>query len=197
MALNIRVKVGGVTDLHTARYCAGMGVEMIGLPLGEGGVSAETFLEIRGWLSGVSFVGEITGHAPPSLEGYPLDYVETGLFGFTDWALDCGKPLVLKLHAPDTVSLQKAAEAMAAHANSTSLFLLSLANKPGPQDLALLKEMAAVFPLFIEAGQGWGSPLELLEAVRPEGIALQAGREIKTGLNDFDALAAVLEALED
>jgi phosphoribosylanthranilate isomerase len=56
MALAARVKVTGVQDLSNARYCAGMGVEMLGFPVDN--LSHEKYSEITGWLTGVHIVAE-------------------------------------------------------------------------------------------------------------------------------------------
>ncbi|MFT6971874.1 MAG: phosphoribosylanthranilate isomerase, partial [Roseivirga sp.] len=64
MALKTFVKVSGINNLSDARYCAGMGVNQVGFEIEEGSpnyVDQQSFKEIKGWLSGVEFVGEING----------------------------------------------------------------------------------------------------------------------------------------
>ncbi len=56
MALKTLVKVSGVNNLSNARYCAGMGVEMLGFDMDA--MSIEQFNEIRNWVAGVKIVGE-------------------------------------------------------------------------------------------------------------------------------------------
>ena len=61
MGLKTLVKVGEVSNLSDARYCAGMGVELIGFNLDKSSanyVSIETFTAITGWIEGVEFVAE-------------------------------------------------------------------------------------------------------------------------------------------
>lgn len=56
MALKTLVKVSGVNNLSNARYCAGMGVEMLGFDIDA--MPIEKFSEIRNWVAGVKIVGE-------------------------------------------------------------------------------------------------------------------------------------------
>ncbi len=56
MGLKTTVKVSGVNNLSNARYCAGMGVDMLGFDMDT--MPAEQFKEIRNWVAGVNIVGE-------------------------------------------------------------------------------------------------------------------------------------------
>ena len=62
MALKTIVKVGSITNLSDARYCAGMGVEMLGFAFDPSHgyyLQAIQFNEIIKWVSGVTIVGEL------------------------------------------------------------------------------------------------------------------------------------------
>ena len=79
MALKTMVKVGQITNLSNARYCAGMGVNMLGFVVDDGSeffISPEQFREISGWVAGVEFVGEISGSQIPELTGYSFSYLQ-------------------------------------------------------------------------------------------------------------------------
>ena len=54
--LKTLVKVSGVNNLSNARYCAGMGVDMLGFDMDS--MQIEQFHEIKNWVSGVKIVGE-------------------------------------------------------------------------------------------------------------------------------------------
>ena len=61
MALTTIVKVGNITNLSDARYCAGMGVDMLGFCFekkSEQYIDPESYKEIIGWISGPQLVGE-------------------------------------------------------------------------------------------------------------------------------------------
>jgi phosphoribosylanthranilate isomerase len=59
MALRMRVKVGGITNLSEARYCAGMGCDYLGFRVGGKGLSPNEFREIAGWVPGPQLVVEV------------------------------------------------------------------------------------------------------------------------------------------
>ena len=70
--------------MSDARYCSGMGVDLLGFALNqdkEDAVSAELILEISGWVSGVKFVGEFdhlsSEDVASLLQKLSLDFIET------------------------------------------------------------------------------------------------------------------------
>ena len=71
MPLKTFVKVGSITNLSDARYCAGMMVDMLGFRSVEGQegyIKPAQFQEIRGWISGplvISFVAALADSSGP------------------------------------------------------------------------------------------------------------------------------------
>src|SRR5690606_32493096 len=84
MMLKTRVKVGNISNLSDARYCAGMGVDMHGcavIPGQEGYVPEALYQDMRGWFSGPATAAELYVITPDLdlnkvLEGYLPDFVE-------------------------------------------------------------------------------------------------------------------------
>lgn len=59
--LHLPVKVNSITNLTDARFCAGMGVEMLGFSMSEKHIrhiEADKVNGITGWLSGIKVVSE-------------------------------------------------------------------------------------------------------------------------------------------
>jgi phosphoribosylanthranilate isomerase len=87
MSLKAYTKVGALSNLGDVRYCAGMGVDMIGFQVIPGHpdyLEPSRFQEIRGWVSGPLFVAEIYGLTDNEMltgiiEDYKPDYLELGL----------------------------------------------------------------------------------------------------------------------
>jgi phosphoribosylanthranilate isomerase len=81
MPLKTIVKVGNISNLSDARYCAGMGVDMLGFRVIDGlpgYIAPQAFQEIRGWISGPKVVAEIYGidrsdKIPHIVENYAPD----------------------------------------------------------------------------------------------------------------------------
>src|SRR5688572_3598128 len=111
MPLKTLVKVGSITNLSDARYCAGMGVEMLGFATIQGQknyLSPIKFQEIRGWITGPLIVAEVYGiysrEALASiLENYKPDLLE---FGAAELALLAPLPLPFVLNVGDNVIAQ-------------------------------------------------------------------------------------------
>jgi phosphoribosylanthranilate isomerase len=60
----LRLKVAGISSLTDARYCAGMGVEMLSFrvsPENQASLTAQNFKAIAPWIEGVSWLGEFEG----------------------------------------------------------------------------------------------------------------------------------------
>lgn len=187
MALKTLVKVGSVTNLSDARYCAGMGVELLGFRAVEGQenfVSPKQFQEIRGWVSGPQIVAEIYGirtleELNAILESYRPDYLEFGprelqIVGSAltlpfILAIDSGIDLPASILTPAYILTQPAA---------THLERLL----PDHEILLAAQSMEEV----ANAVAGTGIT----------GIALNGSHEIKPGLKDFNDLALILESLE-
>src|SRR5690606_27876233 len=84
MMLKTQVKVGNISNLSDARYCAGMGVDMLGfavIPGQEDYVPEPLYQDLRGWISGPAIVAELYGITPEMnlqaiLQAYQPDLVE-------------------------------------------------------------------------------------------------------------------------
>lgn len=191
MALKTRVLVREVSNLHDARYCAGMGVEMISFSLDVSHpkyTDADRFKEIAGWLAGMQFMGELQESAEVDLQAYEaIDALMTRNTSLLPQLKAKGLPVYLQIHGQDIAQIEDICQQHAADA-----YVLT---GQAPQDLEALKALAGRFPLFLGFEQA--DLPALLEQVQPEGLCLTGGEEIKVGLNDFDALAEVLEALEE
>ena len=182
MALKTLVKIGGITNLSDARYCAGMGVDMLGFDVIPGRpnyISPESFHQIRGWITGPLIVAEIAGlqrpeDLPQILENYRPDMLQFGLVELT--ALPSPPlPYILALNASEDIS----------HLTIRPEYLLGREPLAVPLNIAFLLEVNSTEEAKIAL---------LNTSVR--GIALNGGPELKPGLKDYSALADILELLE-
>ncbi|MEQ9426609.1 MAG: hypothetical protein RJQ09_19455 [Cyclobacteriaceae bacterium] len=182
MALKTIVKVGNITNLSDARYCAGMGVEMLGFdlnPKSEAYVSPEFFKEISGWVAGVKYVGECAGMPAQEIKkvlgDYELDLIEIDEESL-ELALDTGMEYILKSvkvpdQLPDGVTFIHREE-------------------------AVQNDKVSNAKLLIGGNLDDSKVLKLIENTSVSGICLQGSTEDKPGFKDYDALADILEALE-
>jgi phosphoribosylanthranilate isomerase len=195
MALKTLVKVGQISNLSDARYCSGMGVDMLGFGVIPGQphyVSPEQFKEIRGWFSGPAVVAEAHG----------IENRET-------------LEVVIQHYAPDFIELT-IQDLLHVHVPSSSFILASTYEEVMEQTKLLAPLQAQIAKVIVPASTGKKALDELaqsyevmlrvdsemaIEAVLNnasiKGIALQGSQEEKPGLKNYDQLSGILEKLEE
>jgi phosphoribosylanthranilate isomerase len=187
MSLTRFVKVGNISNLSDARYCAGMGVDMLGFRVIESqsnSMTSKQFQEIRGWVTGPKIVAEVYGindnnDLTPIIENYRPDLIELGL----DELDRIGGPPI-----PFILSV-----------SSKELDRLKMINtKP---DYILIRDFTNDLDLMLSSPVIIELTKMKLEDISPDfadcGIALNGSAEISPGLKSYDELADVLEKLED
>ena len=197
MTLKTRVKVSHVTNLHDARFCAGMGVEIIGVPIDpqkEGFLSKEVFGEITGWLSGLKYAGEVEQIEQLELHHYQVDFMETSNLSIIEELTRFNLPIILHLEF-DKLSADELEKTLSLYNGVVSLFVLE-SQQSWQKHTAFLSNLSEKYKILLDFKMEASSVVELLEAVKPEGLSLKPGKELKVGVNDFDELADVLEALD-
>ncbi len=181
MPLKTFVKVGNITNLSDARYCAGMGADMLGFNAIEGKdhyLSPKQFQEIRGWVTGPLVVAEVSGLQSAAqlnsiIENYQPDYLELGLAEL---------PFLSENSIPFILRLEK------------ELIDVKLQNKP-TFILAPTFLSNTLSPLLIEVSS-LAEAEQALQHTTIKGIALRGSAEISPGLKTYDELAEVLELLD-
>lgn len=199
MTLKTMVKVGQITNLSNARYCAGMGVNMLGFVVDDGSeffISPEQFREISGWVAGVEFVGEISGSQLPELTGYSFSYLQVSDRALPEIVHASGYACIFYINTANYVP-EHIAQMMEEQQKYVSYFLLEGLNPDILDDAELerITTWAASYPLWLGSGITPHN-LEKLLASGIKGIALYGGTESKPGFKDYDELADILEALD-
>lgn len=181
MPLKTLVKVGSLTNLSDARYCAGMEVQLLGfqaVPGLPGHITPTRFQEIRGWIAGPSIVAEVHGvqnrqQVDEIVEAYRPDYIEVGIAEF---------PMVQHLVLPVIVRIKAGESLPPGIAPAYALVDFS--------DRRALEVPCIVFVSSVEDVEN------ALSTDGIKGIALQGGDELSPGLKTYDTLAPILEMLE-
>ncbi len=188
MALKTLVKVGSITNLSDARYCAGMGVDLMGFRVNEdqpAAIQPKTYQDIRGWITGPQIVAEIYGvttreQLDKVLESFQPDYLELSINEFQEIGSFINLPFILKIDS-ETDSLPD-------FVNRPAYLLTDgisgAASKLIP-DYEFLLEVSSITALN-----------DVLSKTGVSGIALTGGTEIRPGLKTYDELGDILEALE-
>jgi phosphoribosylanthranilate isomerase len=193
--LKTLVKVSSITNLSDARYCAGMGVDLLGFPLQD--ISVEKFTEIRNWLAGVQIVGEFSTHQPDviiaKVDEYKPDVLEIDTKVNLVAIQHITIPKILRVNI-DTDNLPAV---FAASAPYVSQFLLvgetpdSLAGMEGSVEI-----WSAQYPIILGLEIPESDLEEWVEQSSIQGVGLKAGDESRPGFRDFTDLMNILEKLE-
>ncbi|GAB3223455.1 hypothetical protein GCM10027346_02490 [Hymenobacter seoulensis] len=198
--------VRGINNLSDARYCAGMGADSLTFrldPAFPDHITPEAMQELSGWVSGVQLIGEFDTlpveqinqlaaqcglHAVLLHRRRPADelaQLAVPALRLTRWIYDM---------LPEDVELRFREQAP----HYLGFVLATPPNPlPNPAETTRLTEQARTYPLWLGAGFAPANLRSYVEAMRPAGIVLQGGDEIKPGLRDFDEMEAVFEQLED
>jgi len=201
------VKISNVTNLSDARYCAGMGVEMLGFSIDADSpnyISPKKFEEICSWLAGVQLVAESSQSDPEllikALAEYPVHYVQVetpGLLTYLQSELNL--PLILRVSV-DTYDANDIVSILSRYGDEVAYFLLeSDANTTLTGEwVDVLAKLAKEYPILIGFGLDDENKVNELTDAFPEiGIALRGSEEIRPGYKDFGSMMDILEALEE
>ena len=201
------VKISNVTNLSDARYCAGMGVEMLGFSIDENSqnyIAPKKFEEICSWVSGVALVAETTETNPENiilaLQEYPVQAVQIenmDMIGYLAGALE--HKIILRISA-DTYDHSEIGTIVSRYSGDVAYFLIeSESNAPLTtawiQTLGLLSQDNAIFVGF--GLENESDVKKITEQYPTIGIALRGSEEIRPGYKDFGSMMDILEALEE
>lgn len=194
MTLKTKVKVGNITNLSDARYCAGMGVEMLGFPVKmdeAGQINLDSIRELTSWVSVPGFILELV--SPSQLlkleDIYSIFTFQLPVSAVKTKLPEHAKIIVTLLDSE--WHLHKAE--LLRNANSIEYILL-IPTESFNTIKTVIAEITARFQVLLsithidEVDDAITFPIS--------GIALNGTDEIKPGLKDYDHLSGILEKLE-
>jgi phosphoribosylanthranilate isomerase len=178
-----------VTNLSDARYCAGMGVDMLGYvidPDDADYVSPKLYQEMSGWVAGPRRVIELTSSvdAVAIIEQYNPELVHVHFNKIQKTNLP-DLPLILEC---DFAACERALREGSTMGLRTEYLLIT-----GLKGQAFNTDF---HPLLIDLGAMTTSGLVMVQQYDADGIAMTGTREQAPGLKDYDHLAQVLEEID-
>ncbi|MCE7044168.1 hypothetical protein [Dyadobacter sp. CY312] len=201
------VKISNVTNLSDARYCAGMGVEMLGFSIDEDSpnyITPKKFEDICSWLAGVTLVAETAQSDPEnilkSLSNYPVHAVQVedpGLLNYLHSELNL--PLILRISV-DTYEAGEVSSILSRYEGDVTHFLLESDNDAELSEewMQVLGNLSSEYPILTGFGLDNEYSVSALTELFPQiGIALRGSEEIRPGYKDFGSMMDILEALEE
>lgn len=203
MALKTLVFVSGVNNLSDARYCAGMGVELMGFnfnPNDPDHISEDSFKEIAGWISGVAYVGEFGDNLPEYIinttEALGLDYIEVDKPNLLVHLKSLGIPVILKIDIAHYTDPADLGQLLNDYEHSVTYFNLFTSGSFTEEYWIKTTEYMMNYPIILGYNITAKNINYLIDSTKLEGISLKGGNELKPGYKDFDELAEILEAIE-
>ncbi|MFC5270107.1 hypothetical protein [Adhaeribacter terreus] len=206
MALKTTVLVNSVNNLSDARYCAGMGADMMGFPLDSavsGHITEDAFKEITGWISGIQLVGEFDEADATEINekafNLNLDYIQLNKTYLINEIQKIEKPVIQKVFInKDTIETELLEMLDLYHAD-VDCFLVYSNDFTTIDDTncRLLSDVAKLNKVIIGFGVEKNNLNYILENINPYGIGMQGSDEIRPGLKTFDELEEIFEALEE
>ncbi|MBL7850801.1 MAG: hypothetical protein JNN04_07865 [Cyclobacteriaceae bacterium] len=184
------VYVNHITNLSDARYCAGMGVDLLGFnidPSDPDYVSPETYQQLVGWVSGperVVVAGSVPFNDKRMVEDYAPQYVHLHGAQLNNWPATSLK-LIVEIPAESLADFRQQLEAR------TDIAFLVVPNLKEPITPAL----TGGIPVLAGLEPSARISLAQLEKAGVAGIVLQGTKESSPGLKDYDHLSQVLEDL--
>lgn len=186
------VYVNRITNLSDARYCAGMGADLLGFivdPDHPDYVSPESYREMIGWISGPKRVAETlvpAGCDPDAVAArYQPDYIHLPFSAIQQFVR-------LKIPLIAEVPFEKYETFMAEIDPSLPLSFVVVIGMPDTIQSAL----RASPPTLVGTEAPVGSSLDFLKRTGAQGFVLQGSRELSPGLKDYDSLSRLLEELD-
>ncbi|WP_162056411.1 phosphoribosylanthranilate isomerase [Pontibacter pamirensis] len=206
MGLRTSVIVNGINNLSDARYCAGMGVDIIGFNLkldDPERVKPETLKEIIGWVSGVQIAGEFTRAKPEIIndmsEEFGLNYIQLDTPYLIDEIEEISRPVIQKIFINKDTVESELLEMMELYSPVVHAFIVYSDDfqKVDDTNMKFLKSIAKEYNVYIGFGIDKENITHTLNKIKPTGIGLHGGHEIKPGLKDFDELQEIFEEIEE
>ncbi|SRR5258706_355580 len=178
-----KVKVGKVTNLSEARYCAGMGVDFLSFPISS--IDPKLYKEITGWVAGPKFGIEVD-----SLEHehgqYHSDFIQV-TFDSLD-KIQPGERAFVSLSVNEWFEAKKKLLSSKEKIIAIELSVHSLDDAK-----QLIEEIAKEFDVFLK--YPFSTEIESILKLHITGISLEGNVETKPGLKEYP-LAEILEKLE-
>ncbi len=206
MSLRTSVIVSGINNLSDARYCAGMGVDIISFNLkldSEQRVSSEELKEILGWVAGVKVAGQFERARPDVIneyaETFKLDYIQLDTPYLIDEIDGITAPVILKVYINKDTVESELMEMLELYSSVVDSFLIYSSDFEtiDETNTKLLKSISKAYPIYIGFGLDNANINSILKNIKPKGIGLLGGNEIKPGLKQFEELQEILEVLEE
>jgi phosphoribosylanthranilate isomerase len=191
MPLKTLVKVGSITNLSDARYCAGMGVDLLGFGVVEdhdNHIDISLFQQIRGWVSGPQVVAEMYGLKKTTdiqaiLQNYAPDMVEMTFASYQELKSEIQLPFIVALSSKELSN-------MGEHHKRVAYWLVE------DESVPKLKANRGPQPILLKTAKK-ENIMKVIGSDVIKGVAINGSPELRPGFKDYDDLSEILDSLEE
>jgi len=180
-----KVKVGQVTNLSEARYCAGMGVDFLGFPISS--IDPKTYQEITGWVAGPRFGVEVGTSSPSAINAYKPDFIVVPV-GAVD-SFPEFQNLIVSLEAGEWL-IKKPSLLLA---KGSILYVELKISSLDEFALGIIHDITEDFKILLKPSGN--IDLDHLLKLPVDGLSFDGNEETKPGMKEYP-LSDVLERLE-
>lgn len=199
MALSTFVKISNVSSLSDTRYCAGMGVNILGFnidPAAENHIEAADFKEITDWVAGVEFAGEFHSGSLEDIKGalqdYKIDWIEISSTALVESVALLGKPILFKIEVNTEEEVKKLKSTLSYLDELVKIVVFKSSNSALHDQL---DGMIAFYNGNLKLVKGYGV-VASDDIHKFPGLELEATKEEKPGFKDYGDIMDVLEVLD-
>ncbi len=200
MSLKTFVKISNVSSLSDARYCAGMGVDILGFNIDPDSVeriSPEDFKEITDWVAGVKFAGEFRSsdieNIKTTVKDYPIDYIEISNTDLVEKVGLLQLPILFKVFIESDEDLKGLASKLSYLDELISHVIIKSSNEELFDEL---DQQISFYNGNLRLLKGYEVTASDSIAKFP-GLEMEATKEEKPGFKDYGEIMDVLEVIEE
>ncbi len=186
MTLKTSVLVENICNLSEARYCSGMGVQLLACPVAH--VNPALFAAIKSWVQGPSMILDISeSREQHDVNEYDADFILANTDQLSTVAKESSLPLILRINEGQLPKI----EYLSTLSQRIQFIVTSNISFTELEKLNALKHKVLVS---IEKHQ----PISLVDllSLPIAGFVLTGENEAMPGLKEYDHLSTVLEQLE-
>lgn len=202
MSLKTIVKVGNISNLSDARYCAGMGVDYLGFCVDHydpNYIDAENFKNIKNWVVGPKIIGEFStnksDYIRDNFRNYSLDMLEVSYPEVISEITDIKIPKILRIDVSSYPDMDSIEERLEAFSDQVAFFILERSGD-SRDSLSTALSLASRYKILLGFDIDEKTVSQLILPSNIYGISMHGGSEIQPGFKDYDDLADILEILE-
>lgn len=197
-----------VSDLHEARYAAAVGIDFIGFNLDPVLGTVLTLEEVQGieeWITGIKKVAVFGEQSMEEIQAVlstiNVDYVQINAWIPAPELSRLNVPIIKKIPIVHDVSFEQLNFLAEPYKNVVDYFLLDGYNhnitwgsfEHQPFEWKVIAKMCQAYPCFVGFNLTPQTVLEVMERIKPFGVAIHKGIRNEVQELDFDAVEQIIE----